>query len=432
MISLRKYKMLLSLPEKRALLLSLASLLALTSNAIAGPREQALQIHNRVAGIPPSETVLIQMAQDIAAGRVSDAVDTAMDNESFYSATLKNLATPWTNREQTAFAPLNDYTATVIGMARDNIDFRTLLYGNILYTVNGVSTPYANNSNQHYEDAQNQAIPLKTGLTQRTQSEVTGLPAGAVSGVITSRAAARAFFIDGTNRAMFRFTLMNHLCRDLEQVHDVTRVPDFIRQDVSRSPGGDSRVFLNSCMGCHNGMDPMAKAYAYYDFEYATPAADASEAEVLRLKGEGSLHYNQTNDVYKVTKGGVLVTESGDTRVEHKYLQNENTFKQGYITTDNSWKNYWRAGVNKHLGWDFGNEGVPAQGDDLAGMNKELAHSKAFASCQVEKVFENVCLRTPASDTDLTKIEEFTNSFAGSGFKLKQIFRDTAEYCMGQ
>ena len=93
-------------------------------------------------------------------------------------------------------------------------------------------------------------------------------PPAATAGVMTTRAAAKAFFIDGTNRAMFRFTLLNHMCDDLEQVKDITRVPDRIRQDVSRSPGGDSRLFLNNCIGCHSGMDPLAGAFAYYDYVY--------------------------------------------------------------------------------------------------------------------------------------------------------------------
>ncbi len=65
---------------------------------------------------------------------------------------------------------------------------------------------------------------------------------------------------------MFRFTLIAQLCNDMQTVEDITRPPDRIRQDVSRSPGGDSRVFLNSCIGCHSGMDPMAQAFAYYNF----------------------------------------------------------------------------------------------------------------------------------------------------------------------
>ncbi len=46
--------------------------------------------------------------------------------------------------------------------------------------------------------------------------------------------------MDGTNRRMFRFTMMNHLCADLQTIPDTTRPPDRIRQDVTRSPGGDS------------------------------------------------------------------------------------------------------------------------------------------------------------------------------------------------
>jgi hypothetical protein len=412
-ISLRKSTSLLSSIGKRALTLGLMSLIALANSALAGPREQALQIHNRVAGVPPTEAVLVNMAQMIEANNVAGAVDLAMDNEAFYSVTLKNLATPWTNREQTVFAPLNDYVATVIGMVRDDKDFRTVLYGNILYTSNASGLPaYSNSNNDHYAQAQAQSVSLKNTLVERQQSQVTGLPAEAVSGVITSRAAAKSFFIDGTNRAMFRFTLMNHLCRDLEQVHDVTLVPDYIRQDVSRSPGGDSRVFLNNCMGCHNGMDPLAKAYAYYDFEYPTDNPDA-----------GAIHYNQSNDVHK----GV----TADTRVEFKYLQNSSTFKPGYVTTNDAWTNYWRKGINMHMGWSWQSD-LPGSGVGASSMNQELAHSKAFASCQVEKVFENVCLRTPADNTDLSKIEEFTNNFANNGFRLKQVFRDTADYCKGE
>jgi hypothetical protein len=410
-ISLRKSTSLLSSIGKRALTLGLMSLIALTNTALAGPREQALQIHNRVAGVPPTETVLINMAQMIEANNVAGAIDLAMENEAFYSATLKNMATPWTNREQTVFAPLNDYVATVIGMVRDDKDFRTLLYGNILYTSNASGLPaYSNSNNDHYAQAQAQSVSLKNTLVERQQSQVTGLPIEAVSGVITSRAAAKAFFIDGTNRAMFRFTLMNHLCRDLEQVHDVTRVPDYIRQDVSRSPGGDSRVFLNNCMGCHNGMDPMAQAYAYYDFEYPTDNPDA-----------GAIHYNSEGTTDATT--GV--------RVEKKYLQNSNTFKPGFITPNDEWRNYWRKGTNMHLGWSW-QSSLPGSGVGASSMNQELAHSKAFASCQVEKVFENVCLRTPASDLDLSKIDEFTTNFANSGFRLKQVFRDTADYCKGE
>ncbi len=390
----------------------LLALALIAGDSYAGAREQALQIHNRIAGVPPSASVLAQMTTEVAAGRVADAVRIAMENEAFYSVTLKNLATPWTNRDRTVFAPLNDYTATVIGLVRDDADFRTLLYGNQLYVSNAAGLPgYSINSNAHYEAIEAQGVSLKDTLVARDQTSLNGIPADATSGVITSRAAAKAFFIAGTNRAMFRFTLLNHLCRDLEQVHDTSLTPDFVRQDVSRSPGGDSRVYLNNCVGCHNGMDPMAKAYAYYDYEFDVDA----DPDGLN----GAIHYN--------TEG--TLDPDTNSRVEKKYRINANTFKYGYVTTNDDWQNYWRQGMNKHLGWDLSLQGY---GTGAKSMNKELAHSQAFASCQVEKVFQNVCLRKPANAADHAEVRAITDNFTSNGYKLKQVFIDTANYCKGE
>ena len=141
----------------------------------------------------------------------------------FYSVTLKNFATPWTNRDQTVFAPLNDYTATVIGIVRDNKDFRGMLSDDIVYVGSGVTPGYSPTDNAHYEALESNNADLRAVLVEQAQSSLNGLPPAATAGIITSRAAAEAFFIDGTNRAMFRFTLLNHLCRDMEQMHD-TRV----------------------------------------------------------------------------------------------------------------------------------------------------------------------------------------------------------------
>jgi hypothetical protein len=394
-------------------LLSVSLSLALFANSsFAGQREQALQIHNRIAGVLPSEAVLLDMVSEIEANDVPGAVRIAMENESFYSVTLKNLATPWTNRDRTVFAPLNDYTATIIGMVRDDADFRTALYDNVIYTSNaGGLSPYSNSNNNHYEEIENQGISLKNTLVRRDQSSVTGLPVDATSGVITTRAAAKAFFYAGTNRAMFRFTLMNHLCRDLEQVHDTSRIPDFVRQDVSRSPGGDSRVYLNNCVGCHNGMDPMAKAYAYYDYEYNIDTDPEGQ--------DGRIHYNSEGDIDPDT----------GSRVEKKFRINSSTFKYGYVTTNDDWQNYWRAGINSHMGWD---QTLQNRGTGAKTMNMEISHSQAFASCQVEKVFQNVCLRKPADQADRNRITQITQNFANAGYNLKQVFIDTADYCKGE
>lgn len=389
--------------------------------ADAEDRRQAKRIHDRLTGTPPSETVLTAMENAlIIDDSGKSAADIALQDPAFYNVTLKNFAAPWTNEQQSVFTSLNDYTATVIGMIRDGVDFRQVLYGDILYTGHnslGIST-YSNSNNGHYEELE--ALGPITGnladnaiLTQQTQSAVTGFPANSTAGIMTSRAAARAFFYKGTNRAMFRFTLMNHLCTDLEPLKDNTRTPDKVHQDVTRSPGGDSRIYLNSCVGCHAGMDGLLGAYAYYDLNFNEDS-------------DGNIQENTAQLVY--TQGSV----------QAKFLINENNFKPGSITTDDSWINYWRNGQNALLGW---NNNYPAFQQDAKGhatgigaktMGMELAHSDAFAQCQVKKAFQAVCLHD--SDdyaADRTEVNTIVTDFSASGYIMKNVFRDVAAYCKG-
>ena len=101
------------------------SVMLIGTTANAGAREQALRIHNRLAAVPPTGPVLASMEADILSGNAPSAAITAMDNSGFYNVTLKNMAAPWTNRDQTVFVPLNDYMATFIGMVRDDVPFNT-------------------------------------------------------------------------------------------------------------------------------------------------------------------------------------------------------------------------------------------------------------------------------------------------------------------
>ncbi|MEP2650677.1 MAG: hypothetical protein ABJH06_01665 [Paraglaciecola sp.] len=389
------------------------SCLLMPTISSAGPREQAKRIHDRVVGIPPTADVLDEMTNYIEQGKVADAAFLAMENSAFYSVTLKNWVTPWTNEEADVFAPLNDYTATVIGMVRDDMDFREILSGDILYVAgDSINVPaYSVTNNDHYQALENLDADLKEVLQFTSQSSVTGLPASASAGVMSTRAAAKSFFKDGTNRAMFRFTLINHMCTDLEGVKDTTRSPDRIRQDISRSPGGDSRIFNNSCIGCHSGMDPLAQAFAYYDYEYDTESDPDGEY--------GALQYNTNSQIDPDT----------GSQVQGKYHINSNNFPFGYVTHDDSWSNYWREGLNKNLGW---NEALPASGNGAKSMGQELANSQQFASCQVTKVFENVCLRSPQDASDRAEISAITSTFTNTGYNIKQVFADSANYCKGE
>jgi hypothetical protein len=318
-------------------------------------------------------------------------------------------------------------------------------YGNV--GVTGLSIL----NNDHFKELQDEDYDLSnedvlvgddhpSAITQQDYFNTNTATAGAEpAGVVTTRAASLAFFSGGTNRLMWRATSMNYLCRDLEEMKDTTRPPDHIRQDVSRSPGGDSSIFLNNCMGCHAGMDPLVGAYAYYDH-----TLDDND------EPSGAMLWQSNSSMFP----GANIDDPSDTTdtngVTQKYLINSSNFEYGYITVDNHWTNHWRQGPNSALGWGWsGRHGVPgpnqkAEGYGAASLGYEVTASRAFAVCQVEKVFKHVCLRDPVDTGDSTTesgeggvVDTIATAFAtnqlnNTVYNMKTVFAKVAAQCMGE
>lgn len=364
------------------------------SVSVAGPREQAKRIHDRLVGVPPSSTVLDSMATKISTGDAVGAAMEAMDDPAFYNTTVRELATPWTNREQSVYADLNDATATVIGIIRDDLPFDQLLYEDVVYagTANATNIAYSPTDNDHYIDLQQNRIDLgdPANLERRLQSDLTSLGPADTAGIMTTRGFAEAFLVAGTNRAAVRFATLNFMCMDMEDFRDITAWPDRIRQDVTRSPGGDSNIFLTDCLPCHAGLDGLAGAFAFYDF-------DEGSQQLLHSLGS----------------------------VQPKYLNDAGTFRHGYVTLGDSWINYWRSGPNAFVSWNG-----PGSGQGAKSFGMEIAQNRRFAECRVEQVFEKVCHRTPNGAADTRAVQTIANGFEANK-SMKQVFAQTAVHCMG-
>jgi hypothetical protein len=362
--------------------------IASVSVSIAGPREQAKRMHDRLAGVPPSEAVLTSMTAKIQGGDTLGAAMEAMDNPAFINTTIKDWATPWTNRDQSVYRDLNDATATVMGMVRDDVPFDQILYADTVYvgTAEATNDAYAVDNNDHYVDMQNRRRDFSDPsiLVPMSQSALNDqLAAGDTAGIMTARGYAEAFLVAGTNRAALRFATLNFMCMDMENFRDKSSYPDRVRQDVDRSPGGDSKIFMNDCLTCHAGMDGLAGAFAYYDFD----------EEAQRL----------------VYTDGV---------VQPKYLNDPGVFRTGFATTGDSWVNYWRSGQNSWVGWNAPNNGV---GRGAKSLGMELAATRQFSECQVKKAFEKVCHRSPNGAADIQAVTNIANSFEANNRNMKRL-----------
>eukprot|EP00903_Cladosiphon_okamuranus_P004325 g4323.t1 len=146
-------------------------------------------------------------------------------------------------------------------------------------------------------------------------------------------------------------------------------------------------------------MDPLAQAFAYYNYEFDSEADPDAES--------GQISYNDIGDID---------LETG-TRVTAKHHFNSATFPYGFVIPDDSWDNYWREGQNQSLGWSPGLDGF---GNGAKSLGEELANTEAFAACQVEKAFEAVCLREPGDEDDRNEVESLVSEFQ-TDYNMKQV-----------
>ena len=393
-----------------------------SSSASATVHDQAKRLYDRLAGVQVDPATSAQMETLLAAGNAKAAALIAIEADSFYTVSLRNWFSSWTNVAESAYVDLNDFSATAIGLIRDDLNFDQVLYGDVIYvgndqlvstvdstgkvTTQRFLTPYAPNSNQHYIDLENQlinpanlsdttsvartsSISLKQFLQKKQQSTLNGITDAA--GVLTTWGFGQAYYSAGTNRRAIKFALINFLCMDISALSDTSRSDFRVRRDVDRSPGGNSNTYKTTCVGCHAGMDALGGAFAYFDF----------------VK-------NQTT----YTPGSVV----------SKYNKNSTVFPAGYVTTDDSWLNLWTSGPDASVGWNGSSLGNGAHS-----WGQMLSSTTAFSQCMAQRVFTKVCLRPPNASEQSTINTAAANFSANGIYSMKTLFANmaTLPQCMG-
>ena len=115
-----------------------------------------------------------------------------MQDPNFYNVTVRNFAAPMSNKPQSLFVPLNDYTATIIGMVRDNVPFNTVLSADLIYVgdrrtssgLPGLLVPPTTITTSIWTTPT--PICPTAVLQPQTQSSLTGIPSAATAGVMTT------------------------------------------------------------------------------------------------------------------------------------------------------------------------------------------------------------------------------------------------------
>lgn len=403
------------------------SLMILSFSSLTHGQSQDLQdikIIHRLLGSrvnsqdPQIQTALSQMKNP--ATRLSALRTLTQQQDAFYKITVKNLASRMSVRTEEVSAPLNDFSATVIGVTRDNLDARELLTGNKIYMADQTRLPqgvtiqsdlylHVIRSNTHYQDLENNLyrIRLADVLTpvdqqlQRADNDNTNAnrvvdlvtnpdPAG----LLTSNTWGREHLIMGTNRRAVEYALRSFLCTPMEEAADTQASDARIGRDIDRFPGGDHTRFLTSCKGCHTVMDGFRGAFASWNYDG-------------RFLVHGSLHAGRRG-----------MNNSG---IANKLNQNGQEFPQGYQTTNTSWVNNATRGKNiSHFGWS---KSVPGQGTGTGAFGRLLANSDRFPKCMARRAFVEVCQRSQNVflNLDSKEVSDLAEVFKSSNYNLREL-----------
>lgn len=448
------------------------------SSAYGDDLSRAVRLHKRLTGLAPSEATTKKMVDLLKQDKAFDAalvaidgVDQGGDNQSgFWNIVLKDFFNRDFNKDGLKM-PLNDGVALGIAMTRYGKDFRGYLYENLtayganwdpqldafgrnnngqscapIGQGNCMADPIrlpASDSNMHYEQLERRGADLKTvlilGPQTSPQLDPTQMWAGHTdfypAGVLTTRAFAGTYYLAGTNRAAVRFSLKNYLCEDIEGWHDTTIPDNEVRRDPDRTPGDDPSVYRTKCAGCHAGMDPLSRAFAYLDWN-PTPG------KLVFTKPLPETPWQTVRDTMCAREGNQLVAEvtlsaasTYDDKLQcavaEKYLNNKDTYPEGYVVKSDKWMNQWTDGHNASAGWPV------ARGEKIFGTGPKeygrmLAQSRQFARCMPQRALKHLCLITDfESRVVQDKWDRLTQDFVKNGYKMKELLAQAATMCLG-
>lgn len=413
---------------------------------ISSPQLEARKLIERLTGVGiPIDHPMVQKAQDkIASGDrlgaakivTGDLATAEPGHPEFLNTLLKQFALKMSNREETIRVAFNDFAASFIGVARDELSAKSLLTEDFFYMANPNKAKVRTDvfkdilvSNNHYQDLESGQWDFGKVLMRVPGPEApTGYPPGQMianeptggmaqhpdpAGVLTSRAFLEAHAVAGTNRRIVEYAFRAFMCMPMGEMADTSASPARIGRDVERTPGGDATKFETSCKGCHTVMDGFRGAFAHFDFASITFNGSAlAFVRNTEVSGTGPMGFGRN-----------AVDEFGTVR---KMNHNEDVFLNGHVIQDNSFVNNAVGSANRlTFGWGGANK-VGGVGANQFG--RLLADSVRFSECMAQRAYEAVC--TPSVASTSSNISEAVKSFASrfreNGYKLRGLFADVA------
>lgn len=365
---------------------------------------------------PLNDPLMAKVVELVQVGRERDAALEVTKTDGFINNVVRDMATKMSNREQSVSGGLNDFVATFMGVARDNIDARQLLTGNFYYSA--PNAPVASKvvrthmvmTNAHYQELDAAHINLAKALVKQTGIPVIGADGTTVenlsdpAGVITSRAFMSAHASAGTNRRLVEYSMMQFMCAPIAEWSNTSLSDAYVGRDIGRTP---DLLYKSKCVGCHAPMDAMRPAFAHVDFVFTNTT--------------GFIQYMKRTTLDPRDDNGAVVNVPvpvAEQFVPSKFRRAKVVFSDGFAVESDNWENL----TPDHYGWRSS-----TQGRGLNDFGKMISESRGFSRCMAQRAFETVCYQSVPKDR-VAVLDQIGDQFEKSGYQLKSLFADVISH----
>lgn len=381
----------------------------------------------RLTGIllPEDDEFFIEVNNLVQNNMYEEATQKITERDEFYNITIRDFASKMSVASEVTTAPLSDFVATIIGIARDDINAQKMLTGSFFYKgkkQTGIRENVINDivkSNNHYDDLDKLSVNLRLSLekidNQKVLSNNKMIDLEDAAGVLTSRAFMMAHAYEGTNRRVIEYSMSQFLCRPITEWANGQLSDAFVGRDIGRSPKVE---YDSKCKSCHAPMDSFRPATAYFDFTFPNP----------KLK-TGFINYkNKTTrdpNPEKPTQLSIVVAPE-EQLVSSKFRRSKSTFEFGFVVKNNQWVNL----LIESGKFEWSSAG--AQGEGMKAFGTALSESNLFSECMAERAFKSVCKRHP-TEGEASVIRAIGEEFRSSNYSLKKLFEIVAltPNCLG-
>ena len=363
---------------------------------------EACTLFSNLTSVHPTEKELEEVQKILVEKGATEAGKYIVANaKEFVNVTLRTFADTWSDVDGNSGADLNSTSATIIAAIMQDLDFRKIMYDDMIAQGNGTFDESGDtmtlasgeqievafhNRNKHYEQLEAlDAYHKKDAFIITSQVPNILKEVSATAGILTTRGFAAQAFQAGTNRRSFPMLLREGFCLNLDDIRDPNVTEKFILRDVGKKdPDGSVTTFKTVCKTCHGMMDQVATATIYHDFS------------------SGSLMFDRTSPIPSTNKMMKIVD------------------LDGHIAKTDEWRTDFTKNQLNLLELDEGFR----SGFGLKSLGTAIANSNGFAKCQVQKAFQVVCGKKP-SDSFL---DQETKKFR-TKFNLKETFINSAVNC---